>query len=173
MKLHTSNSRARFKVRHFITKINTHFETILLTTVDKREIKNYKIQSSGISIGTRTQSWPGRGPWCNALLAYGTSIVLPIFHALCSFTSFSRFILDWVLLLHLIITVMSLMWKLYLYVCANKTLWYVKSNMHHNLAQKLCQVLGKLRQLGPWTPLDNFCPPYFLHISPILNRVTT
>jgi len=28
-----------------------------------------------------------------------------------------------------------------------QTLWSVKGNMHHNLAQKLCQVLGKRRQL--------------------------
>jgi len=28
-----------------------------------------------------------------------------------------------------------------------QTLWSAKGNMHHNLAQKLCQVLGKLLQL--------------------------
>jgi len=34
-----------------------------------------------------------------------------------------------------------------------QTLCYVKGNMHHNLAQELCQVLGKLRQLlGDFVP---------------------
>jgi len=43
-----------------------------------------------------------------------------------------------------------------------QTLWSIKVNMHHNLAQKLCQVLRKLCQLlenfVPQTPYQGFTP---------------
>jgi len=39
-----------------------------------------------------------------------------------------------------------------------QTLWSAKGNMHHNLAQKLCKVLGKLRQLRPLDTYSGFAP---------------
>ena len=61
------------------------------------------------------------------------------------------------------------------------TLWSVEGNMYDNLAQKLCQVLGKSRQLLgdfwgalPLDPTGGLPSPdpcmCHLHVPPILNR---